>query len=405
MAHAQEIADLQNQVQQLLHAQAQQAQQLQQAQQAHAAALQAQQAAEAAAQQAQQHAQGGAGGGGRGRVKIMTFSNGQDEDWLVWKFHFDKAKTLNGYTVQEAKLALSAAMKGRAAAAVMDIDVANQQETLDQLLAHYDGRFLPASASQMARVSFDQAAQKPNETILDFHSRLRQLWNRAYPNNADVVLLIRKFSLGLRKREIREQVVRQNPQTYGTALEAAQNEASVMRVVSITETGSTVEPMEIGMVAAIGRRTAQGKSRAKSGGARPKTIGNLDRKGPAKNGNGKTQHCYFCNKPGHYKSSCFLYQKAKKALSGRGGSSANDRRQPTWKKNFKTNYKKSNQYSHRTIAMMEALMDEPESDELNDEDVIAVLDQLEELEDEPLDEEVEQDGLADDGEDTDEDFQ
>ena len=369
----------------------------QEAQQARTAAQQAQQAAAAAGQAGAQPAPAQ---GARTRVKIMTFSNAADEDWLVWKFHFDKARILNGYNDGEAKLALSAAMKGRAAASVMDIEVQNAFEDINTLIEHYDRRFLPASASQMARVSFDQVVQKQGETILDYHSKVRQLWNRAYPNNPDEVLLIRKFSLGLRKKEVREQVVRQNPQTYGAALEAAQNEASVMRVVSVTETGAAVEPMEIGMVGAI-RRTKVAGNPKKNTGARPKAISALRTRGANQKSEapGTKGNCHFCQKPGHYKSNCFLFQKAKKLMSGgKGGSSGQGQRSSQWKRNPRNTQRRTGQFSSASISMMEALLEEPEADGLVDEALESALEQLEELVDEGQEdlEDVEEDEEADD---------
>lgn len=372
-------------------------------------AAQAQAVAQAVQQQAAAAPQGPGGqggGGGRTRIKIMTFANAADEDWLVWKFHFDKARILNGYTDIEAKLALSAAMKGRAAAAVMDIEVQRQFEDINALLQHYDRRFLPASASQMARVSFDQAVQKQGETILDYHSKIRQLWNRAYPNNADEVLLIRKFSLGLRKKEVREQVIRQNPQTYGAALEAAQNEASVMRVVSVTETGAAVEPMEIGMVGAI-RRAKAASMQKKNTGTKQKQISALRTRGATQKTEapGSKGNCHFCSKPGHYRSNCFLFQKAKKLMAGgRGGSAGQNQRSPPWKKNPRNFQRRTGQFSSASISMMETLMEEPEAEGIPEDAFESALEQLEELVDEE-DEDPDDVQEDDEAEDADECFQ
>lgn len=207
-------------------------------------------------------------------VRFNTFSNEPDEDFLVFRHHIDKVVRLNQYSDEQARLALASAMKGRAAAAVMDIDPLDQNATYPLLMGAYENRFLPAASSQLARMKFDATKQGNNESVLDYHSRLRTLYNKAYPQAMDEVILIRRFALGLRRREVRTQVMRGQPANYAQALEMAQNETSVLQMVRVSEGGSG-EPMEVN----------------------------------ALNPDHQTLKCYYCGIQGHVRSDCRKLKK------------------------------------------------------------------------------------------------
>ena len=313
------------------------------------------------------------------KAKLNSFSNGQNEDWLVWKHHFQQCRRLNRYTEEEARLALAAAMQGRAAAAVMDIPVVVANSTANQLLREYENRFLPASASQLSRVQFEQVSQGPKETILDFHARLRQLWNKAYPDLQDDTMLIRKFSLGLRRADVRRQVIRTNPATYGAALEAAQNEASVAQVCSVTETGAgAAEPMEIGAV--LKKRFGGGKKVATMDKKRAYTSGGSTGK---KNG-----PCHFCGKSGHWKNECRLLIKAKSHLAGKNRGATGPRGNGGWKKHFppkRSVHAMGSVVQGRMIALIEELVPAAELDEMSIEDFQALAEELGEVAPEIMD--------------------
>ena len=137
----------------------------------------------------------------RASQKIEKFGNESSDDWLVFKHHIETVCRLNGYNDLQSRLALAASMTGKAALATLDINPRQRVDGVDitftQLQALFEARFLPGSASQMARIRFG-------------------------------VNLVRKFTMGLRRKELRMQVMRSNPDTYAGALELAQNEASVL---------------------------------------------------------------------------------------------------------------------------------------------------------------------------------
>ena len=208
-------------------------------------------------------------------LKPRTFGNSTDEDWVNYRRHFEDVVAANGWNAEIACLALSASMVGAAASAVHDIHYNAQAPDVTPLLNDYEARFLPASASQMARVRFDNACQGAKETLLSWHARLRTLYRRAYPNGNDTPL-IRRFTLGLRNSTLREQVLRQQPADYNAALNAAQNEQSIVEVTTALHLGPGEEPMEIGALADMA--------------------------------------CHFCEKKGHIRRDCRAFQRAREQL-------------------------------------------------------------------------------------------
>jgi len=251
--------------------------------------------------------------GGRKILDLPTYSYNGVDDWMEFRARFETIAELNSLNNDEAKLALKGAMQGTASATIQDIDI-RRPPRVEDVLNLYEARFLPASASQMARVNFEAAGQRGKEGIMQFHARLRTLWRRAYPNARDDVQLIRRFALGLRRREVREMVLRNNPATYGGALEIAQNELSVLDVTAITELGARIvddtEAMDVSAVQSNRRRP---------GGDQPyrRTPNPNLRDGEGKSNAARRLGrgvCHFCREEGHWKNECTLLARAARIL-------------------------------------------------------------------------------------------
>lgn len=254
-------------------------------------------------QQQQQPIQNPPAQAARANQRVSKFSNDGTDDWISFKRQFRHIGRLNNYNDEQMRLALVGAMEGKAALATLDINAMDVDLTLGrfptfaEVLDRYEQRFMPAAASQIARVHFDAARQGPHETVLDYHGRLRSLYNRAYPNAADDVALIRRFTMGLKRKELRMQTLRLNPATYSHALEAAQNESSVIQMVKVTELGAAAdEPMDINSIQPANKNAAGAAAAGEKKGT-----------------------CHFCEVAGHWKRDCPLWKKAQKALGGGGG--------------------------------------------------------------------------------------
>lgn len=252
-------------------------------------------------------------------LRPRPFTNKPDEEeWLLWRKHFENVAKLNGWSVTQSKLALAASLTGQASAAVQDITTDDDSQTLQQVLAAYEARFLPPSASQLARMTFDSARQIPGEDLLTYHSRLRTLWSRAYPTVADPTPLIRKFALGLQKAAVRLQTLRSAPTTYDSALQQALNEEAVQGVARAAAVGTNMagpEPMEVDMV--VDATTLPNKSYGTNNGASVRRN--------------VAPTCFYCRKENHIARDCQLRRRENGNYPRlvRQQTRANERRIPT----------------------------------------------------------------------------
>jgi len=252
-------------------------------------------------QQQQQQAaaqQGGAAAQQQQPRTIMRpdeFKGRPEDDWMTFRRHFERIVLLNEWNLHRAGLALQVVMKEDAARATTDIDISNCT-SIGECLDLFEARFLPPSASQMARVRFDQAHQTAQEKELAFHARARALYARAYPTSNDDTPLIRKFTLGLRDPRIKEQVLRKNPATYAAALEAAQAEQSIVEVSAHLTLGVETAPTTPTTPTQATPAAAAAPERMEIG-----AIGG---------GDSRQIECWLCKEKGHRRTDCPLYQRA-----------------------------------------------------------------------------------------------
>lgn len=188
---------------------------------------------------------------------------------------------------------------GAAAAAVAARAARELARTPDAILDLYEAKFLPAAESELAVAAFEVASQSSDESVLQWHSRLRELHGRAYPGEAvDNRALINRFTLGLRDTQIREWTWDRRPQTYAAALLHANNKTASKAILS----GAAAKAAKGGEINAISRPKGRGRDASGGGG-----------KGPG--------NCFFCEKPGHFEKECrakkqWLAEQEKKKKKG-----------------------------------------------------------------------------------------
>lgn len=182
--------------------------------------------------QLQQLLNGIQGGGGGGSKKLTNLESTLPTDWRIWRSHFTTTCAINGWGDLRARRELKAAMLGEACRLTADINVETVGLTLEAVLTSYEGRFLPAAAGTIARAEFGTLGQHPNETIVQYHSRARDLFTRAYPevelaNVNTSNHLIGMFALGLANTEVSRHVLDKAPATYEDACREAQSKGAV----------------------------------------------------------------------------------------------------------------------------------------------------------------------------------
>ena len=241
-----------------------------------------------------------AGSNRPGILKPDKFGHGDNESWPNFRRRFEHCALFNGWNTQQQKLALVSAMADKAADVVQDLQV-KDFFNIGNMLDAYEARFMPAAQSDIVRIQFDKCRQSSRESVLEYHSRLRALYRRAYPESTDDTQLIRRFAFGLANPWVQQMVLRKQAKTYDDALEAALNEAAVMDVADALKTGASSMTNQLPNSA-----NASGHD----GHPEPMEIG-------AMGGNLGSNECMFCGKQGHWKSQCQLWAKARRLLAGK----------------------------------------------------------------------------------------
>lgn len=185
-------------------------------------------AAQAGAAAGAQHAQAGQAAHRPPEKKLTEFSSGDPIDWSIWRDNYEHKAALGQWNHDRCRRELASSMVGMAKLHVRNIPVgygANAQP-VGALLDLYQARFTPAAEGDLARAQFKDAKQREEESILTWHSRLRELFMRANPEldaagieaNRD---LRDVFLLGIANANVKEHSHRARPQTFQQCLETA----------------------------------------------------------------------------------------------------------------------------------------------------------------------------------------
>ena len=176
----------------------------------------------------------------------MYFHGGSQSDWPSFRKTFSCWSRVLRHDQQEAKSMLLTCMTGMALGAVFTVDHEDEDQSLEDVLEIYEQRLYPARASLEASTWYEGAVQQPKETIQQFHGRLQNLWERAYPSLTHPETeestslqgereLIRKFAQGLSHPVIRLHVLREDPTTYSAAWETAKKEEVIQKIPSMAD--------------------------------------------------------------------------------------------------------------------------------------------------------------------------
>jgi hypothetical protein len=166
-------------------------------------------------------------------VKVRTFESGTATDWVTYRKYFEGMRAMWAWDDPRSRRELITAMDGEAARMTQDITFQAAGQTFDAMLTQFEGRFITQAGAKLAQQEFRKARQMPDESVLQFHSRVRTLFTRAYPGVATegdglARLLRDTFTWGLESRKITEYVSDQQPGTYQECLTRAQEKLATI---------------------------------------------------------------------------------------------------------------------------------------------------------------------------------
>jgi len=288
----------------------------------------------------QQLAQRGAAGN---LPKITPFKQPDPAAWRVWRRRFTIIAAQAGWANARQKSEIAAAMEDDASRAVQDIDHTVAALTPAQLLDAYEARFIPQAAGAMARGEFRNARQLPSETVVQWHTRAREVFLRAHPgqNAEDSLTLIDTYVEGLADPLVRDYVMDHTPNTFAAALQHAETKyANVTRAAALNA-GHRPGDGAGGGVNAFNRdshRDQRKRDDRRNDGRddRRGQPGGRDGRGGRDDGRGGRDNrrandsrdfeCWLCGRMGHRRHECDVIHRAKEWLEkeAREGRRAQD---------------------------------------------------------------------------------
>lgn len=266
------------------------------------------------------------------KKRLTPFSSSDANSWSAWKRTYAATRKLNGWDNAASVDQLAAALEGDASSRASGINFAIDNPattapwTIEDAIKAIDDLFLPKGSGRLAQSLFDQAKQIEGESILDWHSRLRALFERAYPaatlNTSPEI--IKRFVMNLRSPALIKDVLTQDPQTYEECLEVSSDKASILYTL---QSKGLLTPS----------RTASTDVSAFG------DIGAMEGSNPHAD-----VECFKCHEYGHYRNDCPKWQEGQNRGGGRGGQGGQKGRGGWWRnKNRKKNEGQQNSNNNR----------------------------------------------------------
>jgi hypothetical protein len=268
--------------------------------------------------------------GGR---RMTPFSSGEGTDWSIWRRTFTQTAQINVWNDERQRREAIAGMEGAAGKMVQDINW-DTHANIGALLDALENRFRPAADGELAQADFECAEQRDGESVIQWHSRCRELFVRAFPNQpvaGNPRQLLNKFVLGLADADVRADTYKARPNNWENCLTEANNHTAAKQVLA-----------NHSATAAKGRR---GNNHVKP------EVNNLNRFG-------KPIKCFICGGP-HMQRACPCLEKAQKFLDNKkeGGNG-----------NKKKNKGKPNNRQQKPPTGSVSTIDKKEGDEGHDGD-------------------------------------
>ena len=219
--------------------------------------------------------------------------------WVTFSKQFRRVSALNQWSPTRAKLLLHTCMQDAAARAVEHIEFADTT-TLDEALDLFATIFVNPASTQLYKTKFKDASRNPGEELILWHTRVREMFMRAYPhigNQEEHEDLKERFVLGLRNRQLSHTLLSAENYpslTFTQLLTRAQNlQGSILQCQKIYSDVSALHSNQSSHVASLGN-------------------GQPSSSRPRRN-NGVT--CFHCDRPGHVINECRSFEKARARIA------------------------------------------------------------------------------------------
>lgn len=245
--------------------------------------------------------------------KLEKFSDSGDQvaqKFRAWRKHFENVAEINEWNDLRQRHEAMASMMYPASEAVANVDWRNT--TINLLLDAFQFRFAPPGAGDIAKVEFEMAKQRAEETVLAWYTRAMSLYGRAWPER-DVttsVELSEKFARGLFNRRVQEYVWDQRPVGIDAAYLVANAKVAVAFKQAVIYGTSVAhlagDGLELAKSGALVGDKGAGKDKKKSINNLDKRFSNQDKKArvPKTAEEKAKMRCYNCDQLGHLANEC-----------------------------------------------------------------------------------------------------
>ena len=216
--------------------------------------------------------------------------------WTTFKKCFERIAKMNDWTQDTAVLKLSTCIRDSAARTIDHLKW-DTFLTLQAAMDAVEKVFLNPAAIEFHKATFKSASRNAQETLIQWHTRGREMFMRAYPDILDYdhhADLKDKFVLGIRDRLLSTQLKASDTyenMSYTEVLTKAQRLQGSALIVHHAYTGKSMAQDSVQAIQAPSPSTHDKPS-----------INAIQ--------NRRTMKCFHCNKEGHGISDCTLHQKS-----------------------------------------------------------------------------------------------
>ena len=225
-----------------------------------------------------------------------TLSEVDPIKWASFKKCYKAVAKINKWTNSYAVQRLGTCIRDQAARAIDHLEFKETDELKDAI-AKIEAVYLNPAGVEFFKAQFRLSNREPHETFLQWHTRCRELFSRAYPDEEDMELdedLKERFLLGLRDRHLAAQIKisdRYDDWTYTDLLNRAQK---IYGNTLIVHSAYNNKPLPSDGISSLSLHDVEHAQTPAVQAVQPQA---------------KTIRCHYCNKLGHIAPNCFLRQR------------------------------------------------------------------------------------------------